>query len=570
MRRTGNWQARVDRTFAPIRAIRGAASGMGIALLVALASGPAKGQSASHLDQAIAAQNTILQRFTPPPRVGSVEISVQDQRRRGTDEEAARLRFRLRSLIVEGAYSLPAGTLVPIWRDRIGEEISVADLYRIAEAVDAAYVGAGYFSMTIVPVQAFATGNITLRVYESYVATVKITSSLPGIEHRLKPYIDRIVAMHPIRIKEAERILSLLSDLGGLEIEGTFIRPEVPTGGGALELDVGFARARGMIGLDNLGSDAVGPLELSGNVVLNDLLGLFDTTSLVAVTVPDTLRELAFLQATQEIPIGYDGLTLGYSLTYVSAKPGGPLKTLNIESEMRLGTAYLSYPFIRSLDQNLFGQIEINAQNDNLDIGGGTVDRGRARWLLVSMRYDRDLNLGSIAGSFGLGQGFDHKIARTEVPEDYRFVSADLDYNQPLGKTFSARLRASGQYAATPIPGAVQFALGGDPYGLAFDGGAVSGDSGAATAFELSHGVETGIAALGGVSITALADYGVVWNNGDVSDAARDTLGSIGIGVSGVLSERVSFQLLAAQAWDTGDTGEDPGTRLFFRMGMPL
>ena len=92
--------------------------------------------------------------------------------------------------------------------------------------------------------------------------------------------------MRPIRIKEAERILSLMSDLGGFEITGTFYRPEVPTGGGSLKLDIGFDRWSGMLGLDNLGTDEVGPLELSGTVAIHDMLGLFETTTLVAVTDP--------------------------------------------------------------------------------------------------------------------------------------------------------------------------------------------------------------------------------------------------------------------------------------------
>ena len=99
------------------------------------------------------------------------------------------------------------------------------------------------------------------------------------------------------------------------------------------------------------------------------------------------------------------------------------------------------------------------------------------------------------------------------IPQDYRFLGGTLDYNRPIGARYALRISAAGQYAATPIPAAVQFSIGGDPYGLAFDGGSSRGDSGAAAVVELSREIETGTAAFGTISITALTDYGVVWNN---------------------------------------------------------
>lgn len=70
----------------------------------------------------------------------------------------------------------------------------------------------------------------------------------PRIRQRLAPSINRLTAMRPIPIKEAERILPLMSDLGGLQIEGTLLRPEVPTGGGGLRLSVEFDRSSAGVG----------------------------------------------------------------------------------------------------------------------------------------------------------------------------------------------------------------------------------------------------------------------------------------------------------------------------------
>ncbi len=527
-------------------------------------------QTAERIEQTVAGQTTILERFTPPQRIGTVDIKVQDQRRRTPEKDAARIRFTLNSLTIKGTETLPATAFSDLWQGTAGKVISLADLYRIAAEVDARYLRAGYFSMTVVPVQDFSSGKITLRVYESYVETLEINSSIPGIRQRLSPYIDGIIAMRPIRIREAERILLLMSDLGGLDIEGILIRPENPQGGGTLRLNIGFDRASAGAGLDNLGSDEVGPLELSGKVTVNDMLGLFDTASLVGVTVPNTPQEMVFLQASQDIPIGFNGLSAGYDLSYVTQKPGGDLKADDLHIQSVVGTARLDYPFIRTIDQSLFGRFEVNLRNDRIDVMGTRAAREQTRWAAMSLTYDRQSGSTAFLTKAEFGQGLGQKTALPDVPEDYRFARLNFDIAHDLGADTAIRLRSAGQYSATPLPVAAQFSLGGDPYGWAFDGGSLSGASGTAAALEISHDIETGWSALPDLTWTAFTDYGVVWNDAASADYARDALGSVGIGVSGMLKEKMKFQLIAAVPWYSPDNGGDEGLRVFFKLGLPL
>ncbi|MBD8892632.1 ShlB/FhaC/HecB family hemolysin secretion/activation protein [Roseibium litorale] len=546
---------------------RRAIAAMLTAGLVCAIASPAAAQS---VENAVAGQTTIIDRFTPPSRPGTVDITVEDQRKRVPDNKAEAMRFRLRSISVEGAQAVPNGTLEAVWQDRIGEQISLAELYRIAEAVDAAYLRAGYLSMTVVPVQNFKSGEVTLRVYEGYLETVEITSSIPNIRERLAPYIRRLTSMRPIRIKEAERILLLMSDLGGLQIEGTLVRPQTPSGGGTLKLAVDFNRYSAGIGLDNLGTDEVGPVELSGNISVNDIFGLFETTSLVGVTIPDSPEEMILLQASQSVPIGFNGLSAGYDLTYVTQKPGGDLKNDDIDIETVIGTANLQYPFLRTIDQSLYGKVEINLRNDRIDVMGMRAARERTRWATMGLRYDLSFGETSFSAGTELGQSLSHDVEDASVPDDYRFGRADFDISHSLGSIAQLHLRTTGQYSPTPLPGSVRFSLGGDPYGWAFDGGSLSGDSGVASAFEVSHDFETGWSTLPGVTLTAFADYGIVWRADAAAEYSRDSLGSAGIGVSGMVAERVNFQLLTATPWHKPENADDPGTRVFFRLGLAL
>lgn len=546
----------------------GAASRISLGLALISLPAMASAQSSPGVDRALAGQTVILQRFTPPSQVGTVGLDVEDQRKRIDMAAAEKIRFTLRFLTVDGNRTVPLGNLAPLWQDRIGTQVSLADLYRLAEAVDAAYLAAGYFSKTVVPVQDFATGRVRLQVYEGYVQRVEITSDIPGIEDRLKPYIDRILAMHPIRVAEAERVLLMMSDLGGLTIQGTFVRPEEASGGGLLKLDIQQDRQSGQIGLDNLGSEAVGPLELSASVQLNDALRRFETTNLVGVMVPDDPDELALFQLSQDYPIGNDGLTAGYSLAYLRQNPGGSLKDQDIEVTSAIGSAYLAYPLLRRLQHSLFARAEVTVRDDNVDVAGDAVSRSNARWLSFSLEYDRLMENASLNAEGGVNFGTASDIDMGDVPGDFRFLSASLDYVQALGDVANLRVRAAGQYSPEPLPGAVQFALGGDPYGWAFDNGSLSGDSGAATAIELSRDFDTGISLFPDVTLAAFADYGTVWSQS--SGTPTESLGSWGISLGTMVGDRMMVQLVAARPWTTPDGLDDPGNSLLFRLALPF
>ncbi len=83
-------------------------------------------------------------------------------------------------------------------------------------------------------------------------------------------------------------------------------------------------------------------------------------------------------------------------------------------------------------------------------------------------------------------------FSRPGVPDDWRFGRFDFNYRRPLGEQASLRLRAAGQYAVDPLPGAVPFSGGGDPYDWAFTGRGIAADKGAATAIEATCDVPTG------------------------------------------------------------------------------
>ena len=538
-----------------------------VALLCACFARPALSQGLPDVDRILSGQTVILQRYEPPPQVGSVAIGVQDERDRIDLDRAKSIRMRLTSVRVDGAHTLPLSALTPIWQGQIGAEISLADLYRMADAVDAAYLASGYFSKTVVPVQDFSDGRIRLQVFEGYVDRIEISSDISAIETRLAPYLQRILDMHPIRVKAAERELLLMSDLAGLSIEGTFVRPEGATGGGLLRLEVGQDRSAGMIGLDNLGSDAVGPLQMASMVTFNDALRRFETTNLTGVITPQHPERMSLVQMMQRYPIGSNGLGAGYSIVYLRQHPDGGAGAPDIDVTSAMGTAFLSYPFLRTLDRSLWGQAELTVRNDNVDVLDTAAVRSRTRWTTHSLQYSQSFEASEInlEGAVNLGTASD--IDMGTVPGDFRFVTTELGYTQAFSETTRMTLQARGQYSGRPLPGAVQFGVGGEAYGRAFDSGTISGDKGAAVSTQVSHVVDAGLAFLPTLSTSAFVDYGAVWSD-DVP--GHMYLGSYGVGLGGTFGERLNFQVIGALPWTHSELVDDKGGNLIVQLAMPF
>src|SRR5690606_17711981 len=138
---------------------------------------------------------------------------------------------------------------LPAWENELNKTISLSDLYGIAEAIEAIYLKAGYFSDVVVPHQDYESGHITIKVYAPGFEEITVESDIPNIEQRLKPYIDRLMALVPIPVAEVERSLLLISDLGGLTIEGKATRPQHPGAGGHLHLQVTNTPTTAQVGI---------------------------------------------------------------------------------------------------------------------------------------------------------------------------------------------------------------------------------------------------------------------------------------------------------------------------------
>lgn len=559
-----------------VPAIRAVAPGLVLAFGVA---GSALAQTASQVQQVIVNGAVVVRQYAPRPRLGHVELDVPERQVDVADTEARRRTIILRQIRVENATLFPEERLATLWRDRLGRTITIAEISDLAAAIEAVYLQAGVFVVAAVPEQDFADGIVRIRVYEeSFIETVDFRSDVANLESRLHPYIDRLLQMRPLRLAEIERILLLMSDLGGLSVQAALERPVVPGRGGTLVIEAGFTRSGGGVNFDNRGSAQTGPLQLAGRVFANDVFQRFETSTLTGLAIPNTPTELLLAQFAQDVPIGTHGLRFSYVLSALYSEPGGDLEPLSLELRSATATVGFSYPFLRRMSNSVFGRVLFNVNQKDLDALGRAVSRDEYRWLQFGLSATHESERFSASVSGDLLQGLDalgatlrgSRLATNRLAApDFTALQARGQLAYRVADRITLTGQAFGQYGATPLPAATAFAYGGVPFGRAFDPAVLSGDSGLALSAEINVAEVFSTPFTGAIGASAFLDYGVAWTRGSRSAGPQD-LASVGVGLTAELPSNFAATLsLAVPIKDVPDIA-DPGARIFFAISRPF
>lgn len=538
-------------------------------------AGPAWAQARA-VEDIVVEQSRIVERFSPPPAKGSASLRVPPLAERISPELAAQTSLVLRDVRIEGATEMAPDAFRRHWAELVGREIPVSALFELTARIERQYREAGILVMASVPDQDLSAGVVRIVVFDqSYIETVETRGDYPDLRDRIDPYVGRIVAMQPLLIERIERILLLMSDLAGMNIEASLRRPERPGNGGALTLEIAFEKRVARFSLDNRGTDEVGPFQAFGTYQENDLFGLFESTTFTGATIPNQPRELLFGQVAQDFPIGRDGLHLGYRADAAHSRPGGALDDLDVDVASYTAAVYASYPVLRTIGHSVWTRAELSARNTDVDVLGQTASRDHYRWLSAGLDSEHDTGLGPLAlevaylhgidafGATGKGSSL---ASREGADTAFQAVKAGADLSVALSDRLTVIGRAAGQHAFGPLPAEVQMSFGGEPFGRAFDSGAASGDSAVMGSLELTLATDIPVDVVVGSAAYGFVDYAALWYRGDDRPDAKATLGSAGAGFRVFLENGFAADASLAVPVDRADGADDPGLRVFFAL----
>jgi hemolysin activation/secretion protein len=203
------------------------------------------------------------------------EIDITEEKTSDTNQpllaDAEKITFLFRSLQFDGLKTFQPRELQSLYKNKIGQIISLADLQKIANQVQKYYADQGFaLTRVIIPEQDVTEGVVRFQVIEGYVSDVKL-EDLSGEEEIIQDAVRKIKSMRPVNIKKLERILLLLNDRPALNVAAILDKPTEQTADGALllilkkEKNPNFA---GSISISNEFSQFTGPYQIRADASL--------------------------------------------------------------------------------------------------------------------------------------------------------------------------------------------------------------------------------------------------------------------------------------------------------------
>lgn len=412
--------------------------------------------------------------------------------------------MRIGDVVIEGGLPEFAAATEALFSKVRAQRVSVAALYRLAEAIEKLYSDAGYslIRVTLPPQELNDGGTLHLIVLDGFIESIDASAVPERARARVEAVLQKLIGRRRVSSDELERALTLAGRGPGLTLRSA-MGPGTVAGGVALVLQGEFKRFGASWSADNRLSKSFGPWQSTVQMTLNEALGGgggeqaylyishgFPLTQAFGRNAPRWVAGGGMI-----FPVGTDGLTVNPEVTWSDTQP--PPQALVPGSRSRLDrlTLRLTYPWIltRQQELNLTASLEASDQIDTLPAFDFTLSEDRLRVARVGTTWSTSTATG---GRLNAGATFSQGIAtlsRTEADANasgialsragarpgFQKLEANVTLDEPLPFDIQSRTVARVQAAINGVlPGAELFSLTGEDALSSYTSGGFSDDAG--------------------------------------------------------------------------------------------
>lgn len=517
----------------------------------------------------------------------SPDIEIKELKLQSAPEGAVNIVFTLTSIQLDGVSAYETAELQSVYANKLGQEVSLTDIYGIASDLTKKYRNDGFIlTQVIVPIQTIEGGIVRLQVVEGYIDNITVERAdgeETGALNLFRDYTSTLQGKKILNIKDLERVTLLISDVAGARAR-TVLTPSV-TQTGASDLSIVIERTpyEGELTLDNYGTRYLGPLQAGASIAAHSYFDQNERITAQFFMTPEDFEtpELLYLALGYEQPVNKYGTTVGINGTFTKTEPGYDLEQFDVRGWSSTLSANIQHPFVRSRSMNLSGRaiFDYHKSTTKNNILIDPTRRDHIRALRVGGNFEYLDNLFGLAFNnvdVLLSQGLNIMGANARRQQDQSRPGADPKFTkleatierlQRLNHNFNLQLSVNGQWSSSPLASSEEYGLGGSRYGRGYDPSEVIGDNGLAGTVELQWQTPYPVPLFDDYQLYGFFDAGRVWDDTSTKKLRQETLTSTGVGLRGNISERTSVGALFALPLNTTpQTQGDQDARLFFNV----
>jgi len=407
--------------------------------------------------------------------------------------------FDLKMIELTGFTAINLEELESVYSDRLGNNVSLSDVFDIADEITALYRRKGFvLSQAVVPAQRIEDGSVEIQIVEGFVSATTVEGVARGGSTLIRRLTETFTNQKPLRFESFERGLLLINDLPGISASSVIGKSsDGGLGAASVRLLVNHDPWSGNVSVNNRGSEALGPGRVQFSGTRNLLSGNHSQFGVGGTAALDS-SELLLVNGFYDV--GLDALTrLRLSASAVVAEPDLEIAEFDdLETDSFSFDVTVSRPLLRSRLENVYLDVGFNVRNSTslgqlVDGEFGTDTETDTRDVRVGIRSDivknpRTINqfqVSLIQGIDGLGAS-DSRVQGDSPDLGYSKLEVSGSWLQALSGGFSLLVAAEAQAALTDdLPDSQLFSIGGQTFVRAYDSSAFSGRQGAAAKVEL-------------------------------------------------------------------------------------
>ena len=384
----------------------------------------------------------------------------------------------------------------------IGKDITIDGLYNLAFEIEQEFSSKGFpLVRVILPTQELEPGAATVffKVIDGFIEKVDV-SNVPKMQMlRTFSYLQPLIGKNSLKLEELEKQLLLASNSSGISISTTLASGE-KEGGTVLVVEGSHKLLSGGITFDNSQNKELGREQGQIRASFHSPMGLGETITAFGLAKPtpngiwgtgsDVPIRAGGIAAS--LPIGNKGLDVGATYTESMTRPGGEVKDLGLEANMKSASVNVSYPLKYKRDLVILARSSVNWIDEIQHTNAGGIDEeishdritslkvgvGMNRCTEFCLSIDTEISKGIKLGSRTRGDvGFGTPLSREAADVDFSHLRFSAAYKANFFKNYLISVNTGGQYSFSgSVLNSEQMGIAGDEKLSGLASGGVSGD----------------------------------------------------------------------------------------------
>ena len=435
----------------------------------------------------------------------------------------------------------------------VGKELSFNQIQEVLAVVTKVYRDKGYFvARAYLGKQDLVKNDnlLFISIIEGKYGKIKLNNNSLVNDNSLQAILDNAKSNGIINVTDIERALLLINDRNGVKVSSSVVEAGKEVGSSNLNIDTtSTKRVDGYIVADNYGSRYTGYNRVQGLININSPFNIGDKISISGLV--SNGADLKNGKIAYELPLNSYGLKSDFAYTRTNYNLVEEYKSLDAKGNSTIYEAGLSYPLIRSTNENLYLKGKYYHKDMNDYMSGDKYEDKSINSFVTTLEYDKNYSIGTLPARVfaNLNLTTGHLSSKNSNPNNGNYnkvdtyISNDIYFNEIF--SLNTNLTAQKVLGNKNLDGSEDLSLGGPNAVKLYPYSEQSAENGYIASFELFSKLPN-IASYNH-KIGLFYDMGNVYQEKNLDTTfQRKTLQDIGLGYYSSFDD---FFLRAQIAW---------------------